>query len=135
LQEIFKAPYGSRIPELFDGTNTYSEIAGELPGTLSDLIREDFMEGCMNGTQTKVLAAIEENTLLDWAPRAPIRFYHGDADEVVPYQNAVTAVDNLRVSGGTSVELITIPNGTHETAAEPAIMNMIEWINGLLSSH
>ncbi len=127
LEEFFNPPYGEMMPELFDGTKTYFEITKELPDRLTQLLNQKFIDDCINGTEEDVIPALEENTLLDWSPVAPIRFFHGDSDDVVMYQNALTAVKNLKQNGAGSVELVTIPGGTHESAAVPAYIGMIEW--------
>ena len=67
---------------------------------------------------------------MSWTPTAPLRFYHGDSDETVPYQNSLTVVDNLKQNGASSIELITIKGGTHESSALPAILDVLEWFDG-----
>jgi len=131
LNEIFKAPYGDMMSNLFDGTKTYGEINSQLPVNISELLSHNFINNYLNGNESDFVAAIEENSLLNWKPNAPIRFYHGDADNTVPYQNALTIVDNLIANGGTDIKLVTIQGGTHETAGLPAILGMIEWFNSL----
>ncbi len=90
-------------------------------------MNQDFVTKFLNGEETEIIAALQENNLLNWAPQARIRFYHGDADDAVPYQNALTAVDSLRAMGGNNIELVTIPNGTHESASLPSIIGMLGW--------
>jgi len=121
LDEMFNAPYGEMMPQLFDGTKTFLEINSQLPTTVSDLLNQEFVANYLEGN--------EANTLLNWTPVAPIRFYHGDADEVSPYQNALTALEVLKANGGTNIELVTIEGGTHETSGLPCVLGMIEWFN------
>jgi len=68
--------------------------------------------------------------LLNWTPSTPIRFYHGDSDEFVPYENSVSARNYFR-SKGANAELITIPGGTHATSVLPSIVGAIEWFETL----
>jgi len=127
LTEIFNSPYGSMMTYLFDGTKSSSEINNSLSTKISELLNQDFVTKFLNGEETEIIAALQENNLLNWAPQARIRFYHGDADDAVPYQNALTAVDSLRAMGGNNIELVTIPNGTHESASLPSIIGMLGW--------
>jgi len=127
LNEIFNAPYGDMMHLFFDGTKSSSEINNSLPTKITELINQDYLTKFLNGEEPEVTAALQENNLLNWAPQAPIRFYHGEADEAVPYQNALTAVDSLQAMGGTSVELVTIAGGTHGSASLPAILGMLGW--------
>ncbi|NQT96186.1 MAG: prolyl oligopeptidase family serine peptidase [Candidatus Marinimicrobia bacterium] len=130
LDDFFQPAYATILPGLFDGSKSYSEIGNQLPSLLTDLLNPIFVTDYLNGNETIVRATLEENTLLDWSPTVPLRFFHGDADEVVPYYNAVAVVQSLSANSSTTVELITIENGTHETAGEAAIIGMIEWFAG-----
>ena len=72
-----------------------------------------------------------ENSLLNWTPHAPIHFFHGDADDVSPYQNTVTAVESLTANGAADIRFTTIPGGTHLTASLPSLLGAIAWIDSL----
>ncbi len=127
LGSIFQEPYDTTLPVLFDGNHSYSEIAYSLPDNLADLLQPDFISDYLTGRNTELISIVEENTLLNWHPTVPLRFFHGDNDEVVPYFNAVTTVENLSANSSATVELITIPNGTHESAGLEAIIGMLDW--------
>jgi pimeloyl-ACP methyl ester carboxylesterase len=129
LNDFFNSPYASQMTDLFDGSNTFSEINNQLPTTLQLLVKSEFISNLSAGNEPEIAAAITENTLLDWSPQAPIRFFHGDADETVPYFNATNAVDSLQNNGANSVELVTIAGGNHETSGLPAVTGMIAWFN------
>jgi pimeloyl-ACP methyl ester carboxylesterase len=130
LSDVINDPYAGMLPGLFDGTHSLSEINGQLPTDVSQLINQDFVSDYLAGNEPEIEAAFEENTLLDWAPVAPIRFYHGDADVTVPYQNSVTARDSLTANGGANIELVTVPGGTHVTTAPLVILDAIDWFEG-----
>lgn len=131
IDDIFKAPYANMMYDLFDGSNSYSEINNSLPITISSLLNEDFINGVLSETDTSVIAVLQENSLLDWTPKAPIRFVHGDSDDTVPYQNSITARDVFLENGATNIELITIPNGTHGSSGQQAVFSMVEWFDSL----
>jgi hypothetical protein len=53
--------------------------------------------------------------------------YHGLADETVPYQNSVDTYNKLLANGAaTSTVTLTALEGTHGTAIEPYIGQLIE---------
>ena len=131
LDEIFQAPYAGMMPSLFDGTKTTGEINDQLPDKVSELFTADFISGVNNGTEIEVINALKENTLLSWTPKTQIRFYHSNADEVVPYQNSLTAVQEFKKNGATDVELITIDGLHHGEASVPAFAGMIDWFDSL----
>ncbi|MFH1852439.1 MAG: alpha/beta fold hydrolase [Candidatus Neomarinimicrobiota bacterium] len=133
LADIFQPPYAELIPGLFDGTSDYDQITAILPGTLGDLFHDDFISGYLGGNEPELTAILRENTLLDWHPSVPLTFFHGDADETVPYYNALTAVANLSATSTAAVNLVTIPGGSHGTAILSAFSGMFEWLAGFES--
>ncbi len=130
LDQIFNSPYAGMIPSLFDGTKSTTEISRQLTPRLNQLFKQSFIDGFLNGTESIVISAFESNSLLNWTPRAPIRFYHGDADEYVPYENSVSA-RNYFLSSGANVELITINGGTHASSVLPSIIGAVEWFESI----
>ncbi len=136
LDDIFNPSYTSIIPQLFDGNNSWGEVIGHLPVTFPELVNIAFIESYNKGYETAIKAALEENTLLDWAPQTPLHFFHGDADDIVPYENVLTAIERLSAKGGTNIRLTCIEGGTHESSGPAAISGAITWfeeirINGM----
>lgn len=131
LNDIFNAPYSSTVQSLFDGSKTFGEIVNQLPATFSELMNSNFVNNVNNGNESAFISAMQENTLLDWTPRAPINFFHGDADDISPYQNALTAVEKLTANGGTNIFLTTIPGGNHENSGPIAIVGAIQWFESM----
>jgi pimeloyl-ACP methyl ester carboxylesterase len=125
--DFFNAPYSSIVQSLFDGSKTYAEVVNQLPSTFYVLMDSTFVNNVRNGNETAFNASMQENTLLDWIPQAPINFFHGDADDISPYQNSVTAVQKLIANGGTNIQLTTIPGGNHETSGPIAVIGAIQW--------
>ncbi|WP_347925755.1 lipase family protein [Pontimicrobium sp. SW4] len=126
LDEIFNAPYAQKMTSLFSGNWSNQEIENQLPSSFEELMKPSFVESVLNGSATDVISAFTENTLLDWTPRSPIRFYHGDEDQIVPYHNALTAYENLTSAGG-EVELITLNGKNHGNANVFSIIGAMEW--------
>ena len=115
------------MPGLFHGSKTWGQIINQLPATLSEMMNPAFIADYNNGNEAVVMAVLQENTLLDWTPQAPIHFFHGDADNVVPIQNTLTAMEVFSANGAGNIQLTTIPGGTHETAGPYAIIGAIQW--------
>ncbi|MEW6507730.1 MAG: lipase family protein [Bacteroidota bacterium] len=126
LNQIFNSPYAERIPSLFNGTKSTTEINGQLTTSLSQLFKQSFINGFLHGSEPVVISAFETNSLLNWTPSTPIRFYHGDNDEYVPYINSVSARNYFR-SKGANVDLVTIPGGTHASSVLPSVVGAIDW--------
>lgn len=130
MDEFFQPPYANKIWDLFDGTHTLSDINNELTPVIKDLVPPEFLAGLLGDGEQELKAAFKENSLLDWSPIASIRLYHSDADDAVPYSNAVTALKELGQRGA-DIELITISGATHVGGAIPAIAGALEWFDTL----
>lgn len=131
LSDIFKAPYASKMPDLYDGSKIWGEILAQLPSSFSELMNPDFVTNYLNGNEADVIAAFQENTILDWTPQTPIHFFHGDADVTVPYQNVLTAIEQFEYNGASNIQLTTITGGTHATSGPAASFGAIQWFESL----
>lgn len=127
LTDFFNPPYSSMMQNIFNGSKEFYEVENQLPSTFIELMDSNFVNNVNSGNEPVFAAALLENTLLDWTPQAPINFIHGDADDISPYKNALTAFDRLTVNGGTNVQLTTIAGGNHENSGPVAIVKAIEW--------
>ena len=130
INDVFNSPYADRIPSLYDGTKTTDEINAQLTININQLFKQSFLSSYLSGKETSINAAFAENSLLNWKPSAPIRLYHGNADEYVPYQNSVDARDYFQAQGS-NVVLITINGGTHQSASIPSILDAISWFESI----
>ena len=131
LDEIFQEPYASAIPEYFDGTMTLDGINFKLTETITDLLSEYFLSDYADGTETDLMQALAANSLLNYTPTAPVRFFHGAADKTAPPQNTLAAKAYYESNGKTNVELFIIPGLNHEDAAAPAIIGAMLWFEEL----
>ena len=132
LNDFFNAPYSSRVQNLFNGSKTFGEVVNQLPSTFPELMDSTFVNNVRNGSELAFITAVKENTLLDWNPKAPIHFFHGDADDISPYQNALTAVEKLKANGGANIQLTTIPGGNHENSGPIAVIGAIQWFESMM---
>jgi len=128
LEEIFNPPYSSTVTALFDGSKTWNEIGAQLPSEFSELIKSEYVNSYLSGGESELTAALDENSLLNWTPNAPIHFFHGEADEIVPIANVFAAIESFESRGATNIQLTTIPGGTHASAGPAALIGAIEWI-------
>ena len=126
LDDFFQSPYNSTVNSLFDGSKEYDVVISQLPSTLGGLLKSEFISNYSNSGETELKNAIVENSLLDWTPTAPLHFFHGDADDVVSYENALKAKDEFS-SKGSDVKLTTIFGGTHSTSVTSSMIGAMEW--------
>ena len=134
LDGILNAPYSGMMHSLFDGSKTFAEINRQLPTSIPTLVNRNFVSNYFSGNEQALRSALAENTLLDWTPVAPIHFFHGDADGVAPFHNAVAAMESFRAKGATNIQLTAIPGGNHETSGLPSVFGAIAWFESIRSN-
>lgn len=135
LGDIFNSPYAAMLPELYDGSMELGDVNDALPTTISALFKPEFTTAFLAGQETAVQAALEENTLLDWGPMAPVRLYHGTADSTVSIANTHAAYASLRENGGVSVDLVTLLGADHVGGFFPSMILAEAWFDSLRAAN
>jgi pimeloyl-ACP methyl ester carboxylesterase len=131
LSDYFKEPYASRLPDLFDGSKSGGQINAALTSEIEDLISDELLESFDTSDKfADFRRHLNENSLTDWYPTAPMRLYHGTADVTVPYENTVITYNQLLEKQGekSNVSLFPIEGGTHGTGFLPYAESVISWI-------
>ncbi len=122
---IFKEPYASIIPDVFDGSLSGGDINKLLTENLSEYLTAEFRSDPDSETFDFVNEKFEENSLLDWTPSSPMYMFHGDVDITVPYQNSVDTHTRLLANGATNVTLTSVA-GDHGSGAFPYILEVLD---------
>jgi hypothetical protein len=130
LAEVFLEPYASEVPGYFDGSQLLGSLRTRLPQELASLLTGQFMADYASGGEEDFKKALEENSLLNFVPSAPIMLIHSQSDSTVPYFNSVNLFGYYQERGKTNVELTPII-GDHEPAAEAAILGAMTWFESL----
>lgn len=126
LGEIFNSPYAEKMNSLYDGTHFDADITSNLNDTVNVLVKQSFIDGFLAEATTPEKVKFEENSLINWTPKAPMQLVHGDSDNVVPYINASKAYDSFKAKGAT-VSLMTVPGGTHATTILPSVVYTLQF--------
>ena len=100
ISVVFKTPYNSTLPPLFDGTHTMGNISAHMP-SVPKLIFDstDLYNFTNNLSHPFRLALHENNAYTNWTPVAPMRMFYCSADTQVPYANSIVARDSLKAHG------------------------------------
>ncbi|HEY5825268.1 MAG TPA: alpha/beta hydrolase [Cyclobacteriaceae bacterium] len=128
LSDFFKEPYATRVPTLYDGSKSGSQINAQLTTTIKDLVSSDLLVHIDTDTKYKYIAdAFILNSLTDWKPTKKMFMYHGDADVTVPYVNSVVTYNKLIANGASAsvISLTTLPGATHGTGVIPYVEDFI----------
>ncbi len=114
ISSIFKEPLLSNYQNWILSKNfTLDEICAHLNSNtcISDMINVSMLQ-----SSTVFRQSLENNSLINWTPRAAIELYHSETDGTVPYLNAQNAYDAFTARGCT-VELHTLLGDHHVSAA------------------
>ena len=84
---------------------TLREISQAMPDTPVAIVMPEIVASFRSGEPTDFRDAMEENSLIDWAPQRPMMLCYCEADEQVDYRNSIVAYERMRALGSESVRL------------------------------
>jgi len=102
---VFKSPYDSIIPTLFQGKHSYKDINEALPKVPKDMLKEKMLKEYMQDQDFFFRKILRENSVHDWKPEAPVQLCYCEADEEVKYENAIVAHAKMKENGAKHVKL------------------------------
>lgn len=102
---LFKAPYDSILPPMFDGKHSMREINKVLPEVPKDIIADDILKAFLEDTTFAFRKALQANDVYNWKPEAPVLLCYCKGDEQVSYKNALTAERVMKLNGAKNVKL------------------------------
>jgi hypothetical protein len=110
--DVFRRPYASTVPDLFDMQHFFDDVLAGLPSTSRELLRASYFRAVSNNPDDPLRVRLRENAVDRWRPDAPIRVYHSPDDEEVFFEDALVSVDRLR-NRGADVTVRTLPGLDH----------------------
>ncbi len=116
--------YANSLLPLFDGMHSEDEINSIMPSIPINIMKPEKIEDFRDNQNHPLRIALEQNDLYDWTPQAPIYIIHGEADELVPYDNAIIAYNSFTANGADEIYLEPLPVsfGGHQAAAPFALL-------------
>jgi hypothetical protein len=110
--EVFRRPYASTVPGLFDMQHFFDDVLAGLPSTSRELLRASYFRAVSNNPDDPLRVRLRENAVDRWRPDAPIRVYHSPDDEEVFVEDMLVSVGRLRHRGA-DVTVTTLPGLDH----------------------
>lgn len=126
FSDFVNEPYASQLTNAAPAIGIQTVVAKN-PQVL---FKQSFVDGIKNGTDVAFLNALKDNDIYNWKPKAPMRMYHGNIDNFVPFFNSQNALDAMHAKGATQVELITIDGGDHFTSVPSYILGIFDYFKG-----
>jgi pimeloyl-ACP methyl ester carboxylesterase len=106
----FKEPFATEIAK--------SGINVNISQSFNTILNESFKTALNDGIDKGFRDAVADNDVYNWKPKAPVRLYHGNKDDLVFYFNSVNAFNAMKGLGA-DVQLTTVPDGTHGSSILP----------------
>ena len=103
--KLFRAPYDSLIPIIYNGELNLQEINAYLPEIPEDVVHPDLLKEYKENPNFKFNTALKENNLLDWKTETHTRIFYCKSDKIVLYENSVVAFKKMKENGSKKVEL------------------------------
>ncbi|GAA2407586.1 hypothetical protein GCM10010420_39640 [Streptomyces glaucosporus] len=125
-REVFRAPYADRVEELFDNDHRDEEIAGLLPGTVEELLTDEWYERLKRPTGTLAEVIRLNDGVCAWKPRVPVRLHTSRGDRDVPAANARSCAEEL-AGRGVRAEVIDHGDTDHFGTYTAAIVHNARW--------
>lgn len=143
LEEIFKPQYAAIIERLYDDEELF-QINEELIGRLildnglpvpKVMLQDSILAQLETNPDHPIRLALQDNTLSSWVPETPTRLVYCEADEQVPFRNAVITDSLMNEMGAADVESVNIdPNANHGGCVDPALNFTIDFFAGFVES-
>ncbi|CAN5141868.1 hypothetical protein BH09BAC1_BH09BAC1_29820 [soil metagenome] len=105
INKIFKSPYDSILPPMFDGNHSMGEINKLLPGIPKDMMSDEVIEAFLKDTGFIFRVALRKNDVYNWKPEAPVLLCYCKGDEQVSYKNSVKTEKAMKANGAKNVRL------------------------------
>lgn len=127
LADVFRPHYASIVNDLFDMQHFFDDIVAELPPPARDILTDSFLARLATNRNEPMRVRLRENAVdRGWNPRAPLRVYQSDADEEVPFDDALVSVDRLRRAGAT-ITVRTFSGLDHVNSWIQTMPRAIQW--------
>lgn len=131
--EVFTEVVASQVLPRLNGRSPGETINELLPSmTPRDLLQPRFVEALEANPDHPFRVALRENDVYNWAPQAPIRLYHCEADQTVPKTNSEKALDAFFDNGSSQGQLFDlIPVLEHKECDGVSFTSAIIWLRDL----
>lgn len=107
-------------------------VEAEVSKYPKELFTEKFREDILNGRDTAMLKAFEDNDLYNWTPKAPMMLLHGTDDDFVPFYNSQSAYEAMQSNGAKQVKLKRIEGGNHFSSIGPYTLETFLFFSSFL---
>jgi hypothetical protein len=129
--QLFQHHFRRLVKTLFNGRTSDDVVYHSFPSRILDVVEPPVYrtiqdEAAQNDSNDplaqRLLAALEENNVYEWTPRAPVLLIHARSDDEVPFENTQVAYRYFKDHGAQAAIRDLGYGFTHESAALPAMI-------------
>ena len=99
INKVFKSPYDTILPKFYTGQNSMGDVNRVMPAIPKDVIQDTIVQRYVNDTNFAFKVRLQENSVANWKPIAPVQMCYCMGDEQVYYKNALVAESNMKKLG------------------------------------
>jgi pimeloyl-ACP methyl ester carboxylesterase len=133
LHSAFTPRYATLVPEMLDMGRPAEEIRAALPADPRALFRSDALAALDSKGGHWLADALAANDIGDWALKAPVRFYYGEADIHEPPADPKEAARRL-AARGSDTAAISVGAADHGRVTALAAPQILAWLDMLASA-
>lgn len=132
VTHFFKLPYSTWIQQFYQGQISLATLNIQLITQLTFehgaaitkyMMQDSIIESLANDPDFPANLALIDNDLTQWAPQAPTRLFYCEADDQVPYTNAIVADSIMNMLGAPDTHAISAQaDADHGDCVEPAVI-------------
>ncbi|MFB7407443.1 alpha/beta hydrolase [Streptomyces sp. NPDC056202] len=128
--EAFRQPYAGYVEQLFDTRHTEEDIVTRLPGSVKELLTDDFYQRLSHPTGGLLAALKAQDGTCDWKPDVPVRLHTAAGDTDVPIANSVSCAADLARNGVTA-PVVDHGKADHNGSFKLAGPQIVRWFDRL----
>lgn len=121
MQEIFKKPYDTLVPVLFDGLHDATQIQNALPTDPKDLLQDNFLNGLLDGSDKNTAALIDNLNHYHFTSTSPLLLVGTKGDHDVPYHGSEVAYAEFKQTSD-QVYIESVSDVLDHIQAFPAVL-------------
>lgn len=140
ISDVFKEPYATPIAQFAGGTLSLEQlniqlisllVANEGQSRPYRMFQPAMVQAVSTDPSHPFNVALRDNDVYQWAPEAPTRIFYCQADDQVPFENSVIALDTMLAYGAKNLAATDVnPAADHGGCVTPALTNTILFFVG-----
>lgn len=122
LEEIFKKPYDTLVPALYDGLHDAIQIQNALPNNPKDLLQDTFLSKLLDGSDTSTPALIANLNHYHFVSTAPLLLVGTKGDHDLPFLGSEVAYRTFKQTSN-QVYIKSVSDVLDHIQAFPYVLN------------